>query len=199
MIIVGAGNLGKLILDQMLMDKQIVEADEVVFFDEKTSEEKVFGKYQIISKLEDLQQFCAGKTKEYFVAIGNSRIREKMDTVLRRLHATPISILSDLTKISEFSIINKHLYISYCSGILHSCQIGYSNIIHSGVLIAHGVKTGDFVNICANANLCADCVIGDYTFIGTNAIVLPNIIVGRNCYITAGAVIGNNMSDYETK
>lgn len=199
MIIVGTGNLGKLILDQMLMDNHPLTKKEIVFFDEKTKEDCVFDKYRVVKKLEELESFIQNTSdKTYFIAIGNSRIREKKDSLLKSLDAIPISIMTNLSKISEFSIIDKHLFISYYSGIFHSCQIGYSNIIHGGVSIAHGVRTGNFVNICSNANLCADCIIGNYTFIGTNALIYPGVTIGHHCYITAGSIIKKDMDNYKT-
>jgi UDP-3-O-[3-hydroxymyristoyl] glucosamine N-acyltransferase len=199
MIIVGAGNLGKLILDQMLMDKHPLTKKEIVFFDEKTKEDFVFGTYLIIKKMEDLKLFLDKTSdKTYFIAIGNPRIRKKKDAIFKNLKANPVSIIPKLSRISDNSKIHLHLYLGYLSGIYHSCNIGYSNIIHSFVKISHGVSTGNFVNISPNVTVLADCNIGDYTFIGTNALIYPEITIGHHCYITAGSIIKKDMQDYET-
>jgi len=200
MIIVGAGNLGKLILDQMLMDQQISEDSAVVFFDEKTNSKLIFDKYPVVNNIETVKEYCIGKSEKYFVAIGNSRIRNRYDTIMSQIPGIiPMNIISSYSRISNFSKICEHLYLGFLTGIYHSCVVGYCNIIHSYVKIDHGVVIGNYVNISTGVTLLADCQIGDFTFVGANAIVLPGVIIGRNCYITAGTIVRENMNDYETR
>jgi acetyltransferase-like isoleucine patch superfamily enzyme len=48
------------------------------------------------------------------------------------------------------------------------------------------------------ASLAGLVVVGDYSFIGTGAIVLPRIKIGKNAMIGAGAVVTKDVTDYTT-
>lgn len=43
--------------------------------------------------------------------------------------------------------------------------------------------------------ILGEIVIGDNSFIGANAILLPNTIIGKNCIIGAGSVVKGNIPD----
>ena len=198
MIIVGAGNLGKLIIDQMIMDSHPELLNEIVFFDNISDKKKVFDKFSIYNNIELIPHKF--NSHNYFVAIGNPRLRKRMDSfMIKKTDLKPTSIISEYARVSNFSRVQNHLYVGPLTGIYHSCTIGYCNIIHSYVKIDHGVSIGDYVNLSTGVTLLADCTIGDFTFVGANALVLPNVKVGQYCYISANAVIKTDMSDYETR
>ena len=45
------------------------------------------------------------------------------------------------------------------------------------------------------ASVSGRVVIGDFSSVGTNATILPNIVIGKNVYIGAGAVVTKNVED----
>lgn len=201
MIIIGAGNLGKLILDQLIMESNPILNTGLVFYDENTDSEKVFDTYKILKNKEELLHYKQETGDNmYFVAIGNSRLRKRFDDFFKSHAFAPQGVITpNYVRISSHSTVGGHLYMGYVCGVYHSTVIGYGNIIHSATKIAHGVTIGDFVNICSNVNVCADVSIGDFTFIGTNALILPNVKIGKNCYVSAGSIIKSNMKDFETR
>ena len=200
MIIVGSGNLGKLILEQIVAEKSLFSEQNILFFDEKTSEDLIFGKYKILKSNEQIKEYCyLTGDLSYFVAIGNPRIRMKYDSFFKELGCLPEDIIMNLSIKSENSIYEKHLYLGYLSGIYHSCSIGYSNIIHAYCRLGHGIQTGSFVNISSGTSILANTSIGDFTFIGANALIMPNVKIGKNCYVNAGSIIKSDMKEYETR
>jgi sugar O-acyltransferase (sialic acid O-acetyltransferase NeuD family) len=88
-----------------------------------------------------------------------------------------------------------------------SYRLGRGCIIAAGSILTSNIEIGDFVNINLHCSIGHDCVLGDFAslmpgvrlsggvileesvYLGTNAVVLPNLKIGKNAIIGAGAVV----------
>lgn len=84
----------------------------------------------------------------------------------------PNAIISVEAKIGRFCIVNKH------------------------ATVGHGAELGEGVNM-ADASVCSGKV-GDRSFLGFHAAVLPGVNIGQDCTIGAGAVVTKDVPDGET-
>lgn len=75
-------------------------------------------------------------------------------------------------------------------------HIGDNSSIHMGALIGHETKIGNSVFIAHAVSVSGCCDIGDGTFIGTNATILPRIKIGKWATIGAGSVVIKDVPDY---
>ena len=76
-------------------------------------------------------------------------------------------------------------------------KIGDNTSIHMGALIAHESVVGSSVFIAHAVSVSGCCSIGDGTFIGTNATILPRISIGKWATIGAGTVVTKDVLDFE--
>ncbi len=76
-------------------------------------------------------------------------------------------------------------------------EIGDNTSIHMGALIGHESVVGSSVFIAHAASVSGCCRIGDGTFIGTNATILPRISIGKWATIGAGTVVTKDVLDFE--
>lgn len=74
--------------------------------------------------------------------------------------------------------------------------VGDNSSIHMGALIGHESSIGNSVFIAHAVSVSGCCEIGDGTFIGTNATLLPRIKIGKWASIGAGAVVNRDVPDY---
>lgn len=74
--------------------------------------------------------------------------------------------------------------------------VGDNSSIHMGSLIGHESTIGHSVFIAHAVSVSGCCTIGDGTFIGTNATVLPRVSIGKWCVVGAGAVVTRDVPDY---
>jgi acetyltransferase-like isoleucine patch superfamily enzyme len=44
-------------------------------------------------------------------------------------------------------------------------------------------------------NVTGNCKVGDYSFLGSNSVILPKITIGRNVTVGAGAVVTKDIPD----
>ena len=101
-----------------------------------------------------------------------------------------------------------------------NCWIGHHSIIDgsNGVKLGKGVQIAGLSGIYSHSShiairLCGDeyiklnpaerpgylrssVEIGDFSFIGVSAIILPGVKVGRGCVVAAGSVLSQDIPDY---
>lgn len=100
--------------------------------------------------------------------------------------------------------------------VSRTATIGIGTVIQAGVNISSGTKIGDFVKINTYANVMHDNIVGDYTtiapnavllgyanigkssYIGSNSTILPQTIIGANVTVGAGAVVTKSVSANKT-
>lgn len=71
------------------------------------------------------------------------------------------------------------LYIQEAVVLQALVEISDNTSLHMGALIGHETKIGQSVFIAHAVSISGCCSIGEGTFIGTNATILPRINVGR--------------------
>jgi len=74
--------------------------------------------------------------------------------------------------------------------------VGDNSSIHMGALIGHESTIGNSVFIAHAVSVSGCCEIGDGSFIGTNATILPRTRIGKWATIGAGAVVTKDVPDY---
>jgi len=123
--------------------------------------------------------------------------------------------IGDYTVIGENCKIGNDTKIYDKVSLVGDCIIGDRCVIHSGVTLGDDgfaferdentlqqfphfgkVLVGDDVEICANSHIArgslSDTVIGNGTKIDALVHISHNVVIGKNCEITAGAVIGGS-------
>jgi sugar O-acyltransferase (sialic acid O-acetyltransferase NeuD family) len=74
--------------------------------------------------------------------------------------------------------------------------LGNNSSIHMGTLVGHETRIGSSVFVAHGVSISGCCEIGDGTFIGTNASVLPRVRIGRWVTVGAGCVVNKDVPDY---
>jgi acetyltransferase-like isoleucine patch superfamily enzyme len=129
---------------------------------------------------------------------------------------TPSHCFRKLTRVSSTAVLSDKNNIN----IGENCWIWHHTIIDgsNGVNIGNGVQIGAWVGIFSHSShiavrlhgenyinvdnhnrigyLRAPVNIGDYSFIGAGACILPGVSIGRGCLISAGAVLSKSIPDF---
>ena len=195
MIIAGAGSAGKETLAVYLLKKKTSQV--IVYYDTGTKiPDTVYQKYTVLRTEESLKAHLT-KDPYFCVAIGHSRLRERLYNRLTALGGIPVNIIApNAFSISTFSengtIIQPGVVMSY------EVALGKSCIIHANATIGHKVNIGDFVNISPLVSIVGPCTIGPHCFIGSGSVILPHLTIGKHVLIPAGSIVKRNLADYET-
>lgn len=94
--------------------------------------------------------------------------------------------------------IDAGFILSHLSTITADAKIGKAFHCNIYSYVAHDCVVGDFVTLAPRVCINGRVTIGDGSYIGTGAIVLPGITIGKNAIIGAGAVVVKDVPDGTT-
>lgn len=147
--------------------------------------------------------------KQKMVGISPSAVISKTARIGDRCYIGEYTVIGDNCEIGNDTIIYDKVTL------VKDCSIGNRCVIHSGVTLGDDgfaferdennlyrfphfgrVLIGDDVEICANSHIAkgslSDTIISDGSKIDALVHISHNVFVGKNCEITAGAVIGGS-------
>lgn len=178
LVIIGAGGHGRVVRDIALRNGY----GEVIFLDDAQQ-----CSVPTAGKTEDHVNWIG--TSDFFVAIGNNAVREKLIGQLRSNGAElavlvhPAAVLDPSVRIGPGTVVMAGAVINT------DAQIGSGVIVNTCSSVDHDCVIGNFCHIAVGAHLCGTVEVGPRVFVGAGATVINNVTVCKNCTIGAGAVI----------
>lgn len=94
--------------------------------------------------------------------------------------------------------IDDGFILSHLSTITCDAKIGRAFHCNIYSYVAHDCVVGDFVTLAPRVCINGHVTIGDDSYIGTGAVVLPGVTIGRNAVVGAGAVVVRDVPDNVT-
>lgn len=192
LIIIGVNGHGKVVVDiAVAMHKY----DEIAFLCNFEKKKECMG-FPIVGRNEDAFRFI--EEADFFVAIGDSEMREKLMEELTAKGASmatlihPSAILGSKVQIGSGTVIMPGAIINAESVIGKGC------IINTSASVDHGCILGDYAHVAVGAHLCGIVSVGARTWIGAGATVINGIHVCADCMIGAGAVVVKNIKEAGT-
>ncbi len=177
-VIVGAGGHGRVVADaaRLCGYKQVLFLDDAEKCDVELS-----------GKTSDYLKFL--NECDFFVAIGNNKVREKITNNMLNSGADIVSIVHPSAVIGSSVIIGKGSFVAPGAVINTGATIGNGAIINTCCSIDHDCKVDPFCHISVGSRIAGTVMIGKGCFVGAGATVINNITICENCTIGAGAVV----------
>jgi sugar O-acyltransferase (sialic acid O-acetyltransferase NeuD family) len=136
------------------------------------------------------------KQNDFFIAIGDNNLRNKIYTNLQQNQLLPINAIHPSAIIDASATIAQHgVMIAANATINPLASIGTGAICNTGCIIEHECVVGEFAHIAPGAVLCGNVKIGNGSFVGANAVIKQGVTVGKNAIIGAGAVVVKDVAD----
>lgn len=190
LIIFGASGFGREVAWAVERQNKMVATWHIIGFidDDETIQGSEINGYKVIGRTSDIVKY----TDAYFVvAIGSSRIREKIVSNMKKLNPDikfgtvidPSVELSDFVKIGEGTIICSHTIITV------NIDIGSHVIINLDCTIGHDAIIKDFVTLYPSVNVSGNTNIGHAVELGTGMQIIQGKKVGDYSIVGAGAVV----------
>jgi len=110
----------------------------------------------------------------------------------------PISVIHRSTIVSGDTDIGSSSQMMANTFVGTGAKIGRCCILNSGSSLDHHSVLGNGVHLGPKSVVPGEELIGDYSFIGANATILPGIRVGTGCIVGAGAVVTHHIADGKT-
>lgn len=186
MILYGASGHAKVIIEAYLKSGEIIE----FLFDDNTEIKTL--------SLVDVQtgyNSSINSDSKLIVSIGDNKTRKKISEKIKHSFGKvihPKAVIADGIIIKEGSVVFANVVIQ------PSTIIGKHVIVNTRASIDHDCKVDDFVHIAPGVTICGGVKVGEGSFIGAAAVILPNITIGKWTTVGAGAVVTKNIGNNET-
>lgn len=186
LIIIGASGHGKVVADIAKKNGY----DEICFLDDNETLTECGG-YKVVGKSSQYIEFNG----DIFVAIGNSKIRERIQSQIELSGKNIPLLVHPNAVIAENVEIGKGTVVVAGAVINPGARIGKGCIINTCSSVDHDCMIKDFVHVSVGAHVAGTVNIGAHTWIGAGATVSNNVNICDNCMIGAGAVVIRDIID----
>lgn len=194
MIIVGAGGHAKEIYT--IYKSQAAVMEDILFFDNVTENapESLLDNIKILKRAEEVKKVFETDNR-FILGIGNPIVRRDLNDQFTGWGGHLCSSIASFSSISKSACLGEGLNIMPGAVILGDAIIGTGSIIHSHVSVHHDCKIGLYCELSPGCRILGNVTIGDFTRIGSNAILLPGVTIGEKAIIGAGSVVTKDIPD----
>lgn len=189
LIIIGASGHGKVAAE---VAKNMNKWSNIYFLDDDKSKESI-SNYKIIGNVSMAYQYS--NNSDYFVAIGDNTIREKITKDLLSQNLSVVSLISPASTIASDTSVGIGTIVMAGAVINSGTRIGRGCIVNTLSSIDHDCLIEDYVHISPGVNLAGSVKLGYKTWIGIGASVINNISITNNCTIGAGSLVIKDIID----
>jgi acetyltransferase-like isoleucine patch superfamily enzyme len=193
--IIGAGGLGRELLNQVLGD-QAHGRDWVVIGFIDTRKEKKGTTIDGLPVIGDENDVFITENTEFAVAVGYPDIKRQVVENLLKKQAQFISIRTSCD-IGDRSVVGKSILMKDVL-ISIDCKIGDYVFIDAGVTIGHDVQVGDYSHIGSGVFVGGQAKIGNGVTIHPKACIAQNVKIGDGAIIGLGAVVFKDVAENQT-
>ena len=185
--IIGAGGHGKVVGEIALLNQY----NTIDFFDDQINQIKNFP-FKIIGNLELLKKNIKNYDN-FFVAIGNNKIRYAKISWLKNEKKNIVNLIHPKSTISQFSSIEPGSCVMANAVINAGTFIKEGVIINTSSSIDHDCLIEDYAHISPNCSLSGNVSVGKFSHLGAGTSVHPGINVGQNVKTGVGSKIFKNI------
>ncbi len=189
LVIIGASGHGKVVADIARKNGY----DTVLFLDDNESLTECGG-YPVVGNSSKYTDY----TCEIFVAVGNPKIRERLQSRMELAGKHIPTLIHPNATIAENVSIGKGTVVVAGAVVNPGAVIGKGCIINTCASVDHDCRVADYVHVSVGAHIAGTVSIGERTWIGAGATVSNNISICNDCMIGAGAVVIRNINESGT-
>jgi sugar O-acyltransferase (sialic acid O-acetyltransferase NeuD family) len=192
LLIIGASGHGRVIAD---IASKMNKWQEIAFLDDDETIKESMG-IEVIGKVIDA--FNCVEEYDIFVAIGNNKIREKVQGQLEDLGASipalihPTAVIGEQVELNLGTVVMAGAVINCCT------KVGKGCIINTGVTLDHDDLIEDYVHISPGTNVAGTVRIGKGSWLGIGSVVSNKVNICSGCRVGAGAVVIKDIDEAGT-
>lgn len=192
LLIIGASGHGRVVADIAL---KMNRWQQIAFLDDDENIKSLMG-IEIVGKSNDAFTYISDY--DIFVAIGNNKTREKIQSQLDKAGANipilihPSAIIGEKVELGTGTVVMAGVVINCCSRIGDGC------ILNTGATIDHDNIIEDYVHISPGVHIAGTVEIGKSSWIGIGTVVSNNVNITSGCIIGAGAVVVRDITEAGT-
>ena len=189
LIIIGASGHGKVVADIAI---KMNKWQNITFLDDDESIKTSMG-LEVIGKKADA--FTYKEEADFFVAIGNNAVRERVKENLIEEGLNVVSLIHPSAVIGTDVEIGIGTVVMAGVIINSSSRIGKGCIINTSSSLDHDNVIEDYVHISPGVRSAGSVGIGKGTWLGIGSVVSNNVNICSGCKVGAGAVVVKDITE----
>lgn len=192
LIIIGASGHGKVVADIAI---KMNNWENIAFLDDDETVKICMG-FDVIGKSADAIKYK--NEADFFVAIGNNSVREKVQEELMDEGLNVVSLIHPSVVLGTDVEIDIGTAVMAGVVINSSTRIGKGCIINTSSSLDHDNVIDDYVHISPGASLAGTVKVGKESWLGIGSVVSNNVNICSGCKLGAGAVVVNDITESGT-
>ncbi|MDK2811708.1 MAG: hypothetical protein PWR27_2417 [Petroclostridium sp.] len=189
LIIIGASGHGKVVAD---IARKMNKWQSIAFLDDDESIKISMG-LEVIGKTADA--FTYKDEADFFVAIGNNAIREKVQEMLIEEGLNVVSLVHPSAVIGTDVEVGIGTAVMAGVVINISTRIGKGCIINTSSSLDHDNVLEDYVHVSPGASLAGTVRVRKGSWLGIGSVVSNNVNICSGCKVGAGAVVVKDITE----
>lgn len=189
LIIIGASGHGRVVADIAI---KMNNWENIAFLDDDDTVKTCMG-FKVIGKTSD--SFTYKDKADFFIAIGNNSVREKVQEALISEGLNVVSLIHPSSIIGNDVEIGIGTVIMAGVVINSATRIGKGCIINTSSSLDHDNAIEDYVHISPGARLAGTVKAGRGSWIGIGSVVSNNVNICSGCKVGAGAVVVKDITE----
>lgn len=185
-VVWGAGGHGKVVVDALLA-ADAYDVIGIVDDDKRKTGTKILG-VPVVDFSGGLVEFARANFDGMVIAIGDNYIRSEKFQELLELGVTPVTVVHPTAHISPFAKIGQGVMVLAHATINPGTVLEDNVCVNTSASVDHDNHLAYSCHILPNATLAGTVRIGEYAYVGSGAVVIPNLTVHKFSYLGAGAV-----------
>ena len=186
LVILGAGGHGRVVAEIASLSGKYTE---IVFLDDKAPEGA--SPYPYAGECNAFTHYL--ENSDFFVAIGNAKIRQRLQTEVEEAGGTITTLIHPSAIISQDVKIGHGTVIMAGAIVNTGAKIGKGVILNTASSVDHDCIVEDFCHVSVGAHLCGTVHLGAGTWIAAGATVINNVTVCADCLVGAGATVTHDL------
>lgn len=192
LIIIGAGGHGKVVADIAI---KLNKWESIMFLDDDESIKKSVG-IEVIGKTNTA--FQNDGEFDFFVAIGNNNIRERIQEKLLNQRLNLVSLIHPSAVLATDVEIGTGTAVMAGVVINSSTRIGKGCIVNTCSSLDHDNVLNDYSHVSPGVTIAGHVSIGNRTWLGIGSVVSNNVTICSDCIVGAGAVVVKDICEAGT-
>ncbi len=168
--------------------------------DQKFKNKNILNELPIFS-LEEIEGKFKKNEVEFHIAISYSKLNKDRETKYNQIKKMGYKLASYVsTKSNTWNDLEygDNCFILEGQTLQPTIKIGNNVMIWSGNHIGHNSIIDDHVYISSHVVISGNCKIGSRSFLGVNSTIKDFTNIGKDCFITMGALVKNDLEDGST-
>ena len=195
-VILGAGGFG---LEALQIVRDIGDLEIVGFVDALAAKQsQMVGGVKVLGGDDELERLRREGVRAAFVAIGDSRVRQRLSELLVDLGYHLPAVVHPRAYVAADVVVGRGTIVYPGAVVMPGCRFADGVLVNAATSFGHEVTVSRFANINPGAHIAGRVNIGERALVGVGSSILEDRSIGGDARVGAGAVVTKDVPPAST-